>query len=106
MSSELKMILNTVALKESELRGIDFDKGMDRYKYLLKKLVKEKTIDVLYTVEGAVVPDLDMTREDLKVLEKANLVKGQTKYTHHNEYRQYELTEEGAKLAEKLLNET
>ena len=106
MSSELKMILSTVALKESELRGIDFDKGMDRYKSILKKLAKDKKTDVLYLVEGAEVPDLDMTREDLEVLEKANLVKGQTKYTHHNEYRQYELTEEGAKLAEKLSNET
>ncbi len=106
MSSELKMILSTVILKESERREIDFDEGIDRYKSVLKKLAKDKKMDVLYSVEGAEVPDLDMTKEDFEVLEKANLVKGQTKYTHHNEYRQFELTEEGVKLAEKLSNET
>jgi hypothetical protein len=41
----------------------------------------------------------------MKVLEKAHLVAGQTKYTHRNAYRQYTLTKEGLDLAEKLLKE-
>jgi DNA-binding PadR family transcriptional regulator len=43
---------------------------------------------------------------DLDVLERAHLVKGQTKETNHNVYRQYELTTEGAELVEKLSKET
>jgi hypothetical protein len=62
------MTLSTVALKESERREIDFDKGIDRYKSLLKKLAKDKKMDVLYSVEGAKAPDLDMTSKIWKCL--------------------------------------
>ena len=34
------------------------------------------------------------------MLEKASLIKGNTKNTNHNTYRQYELTKMGAELAE------
>jgi len=40
------------------------------------------------------------------VLERAHLVKGQTKETNHNVYRQYELTKKGAELVERLSKET
>jgi hypothetical protein len=43
---------------------------------------------------------------DLEVLERAHLLKGQTKETNHNVYRQYELTAEGAELIKKLSKET
>ncbi len=106
MSSELKTILNTVAQKECERKEIDLKKGVDRYKLLLQKLAKDKKIDVLNSVQGTEVSDSHEIKEDLAVLKKANLVKEQTKYTHRNEYRQYELTAEGVELAEKIMKET
>ncbi|MCW4018212.1 MAG: hypothetical protein NWF00_05995 [Candidatus Bathyarchaeota archaeon] len=56
-------------------------------------------------MEGTRQPDTNNEQKDLDMLEKANLVKGKTKYTHRNAYREYELTEKGAELAEKLAAE-
>jgi hypothetical protein len=105
MSAELKMMLTKVAVEDSERKEIDFEEGINRYKSLLVKLAKDKTLDILYSVQGADQPDLNKEKHDLEMLERAHLVKGQTKYTHRNEYRQYELTTEGAELAEKLSKE-
>lgn len=105
MSSELKMILKKVAMEDNARRDIDFEEGINRYKSLLIKLSKDKTMDIIYSVEGAEQNDSNKNKRDLDVLERAHLVKGETKYTHRNEYRQYELTTEGAELAEKLSKE-
>jgi hypothetical protein len=105
MSSELKMMLNKVAAEDKERKETDFEEGINRYKSLLLKLAKDKTMDIIYSVEGNEQHDLNKNKRDLDVLERAHLVKGQTKYTHRNEYRQYELTTEGAELAEKLSKE-
>ena len=105
MSSELKMMLNRVAEEDKERKETDFEEGINRYKFLLLKLAKDKKLDVIYSVEGSKQQDSNKDKGDLDVLERAHLVKGQTKYTHRNEYRQYELTAEGAELAEKLSKE-
>jgi hypothetical protein len=105
MSLELKMILHRVAEENKEQKETDFEEEINRYKSLLLKLAKNKTLDVIYLVEGTEQQNSKKDRGDLEMLEKAHLVKGQTKYTHRNEYRQYELTSEGAELAEKLSKE-
>ena len=105
MSSELKMMLNRVAEEDKEREETDFEEGINRYKSLLLKLAKDKTLDILYSVEGSKQQNSNKDRDDLEVLEKAHLVKGQTKFTHRNEYRKYELTTEGTELAEKLSKE-
>jgi len=105
MSSELKMVLNKIAMEDNERREIVFEEGINRYKTLLLKLAKEKTLDIIYSVEGVEQPDSNKERGDLRVLERAGLVKGETKFTHSNEYRQYEITSEGAELAEKISKE-
>lgn len=105
MSSELKMILIKVAQADKELKEIDFEEGLNRYKSHLLKLAKDKTLDVIYTIEGSDQNDSNKDKGDLELLERAHLVKGETKYTHRNEYRQYMLTTEGAELAEKLSKE-
>jgi hypothetical protein len=106
MSSELKIILEKVALEDNKQKESDFEEGIDRYKSLLIKLAKEKSLDVILSIEGSPQPDLNKNRQDLDLLERALLVEGQTKYTHHNEYRQYKLTPKGTELAEKLIKET
>ena len=106
MSSELKIMLSKVAAEDNERKEADFEEGMDRYKSFLIKLAKDKTLDIIFSVEGTEQPDVNKNRRDLDVLERAHLVKGQTKYTHRNEYRQYELTTKGVELVEKLSKET
>jgi hypothetical protein len=106
MSLELKIILRKVALEDNKLKESDFEEGIDRYKSLLIKLAKEKSLDVIFSIEGTAQLDVNKNRQDLDVLERALLVEGQTKYTHRNEYRQYKLTPKGIELAGKLAKET
>jgi DNA-binding HxlR family transcriptional regulator len=103
MSSELKELLHIVALEDFKREEADFEKGLCRYKSLLLKVAREKKWDVLTSFEGTNQRNSEVS--DLKVLEKAELVAGQTKYTHRNAYREYKLTAKGAELAEKLSNE-
>jgi len=104
MSLELKMMLNTVAIEDCEREKTEFEKGLDRYKSLLLKVAHEKKLDVLTSFEGTNQRNSEIG--DLKVLEKANLVTGQTKYTHRNAYREYELTAKGVELVGKLTKES
>lgn len=105
MSSELKMMLNKVASEDSKLKDTEFEEGIDRYKALLLKMAKDKKLEIVISFEGTAQCDLNKNERDLKVLERAHLVKGQTKSTHRNVYSQYELTTKGAELVEKLSNE-
>ena len=75
-------------------------------KSLLLKIARDKKLDIVISFEGTEQRDSNKNERDLDVLERAHLVKGQTKYTHRNEYRQYELTTKGAELVEKLSKET
>ncbi len=106
MSLELKTILKSAAAEDNKLRETEFEEGIDRCKSLLLRLAKEKTLDIVFSVEGADQPDLNKNKRDLDVLERALLVRGETKYTHRNEYRQYVLTTKGIELVEKLSKET
>ncbi len=103
MSSELKSILSAVANENDKQERKEFDEGIDRYNLILQKIAGEKKLDVTTSVEGIEHPSKEA--DDLKVLEKAHLVAGETKYTHRNTYREYTLTAKGADLAEKLSNE-
>ena len=102
LSEELKARLNKVAEEDYKQLEIQLDADMPRLKALLLKIAHNKKLDELIWVEGTKQPDLNKDEKDFNVLERANLIKGQTKYTHRNVYRQYELTQKGAELAEKL----
>ncbi len=106
MSLELKSLLSTVAVEDNERKEIAFEEGINRYKSLLLRVAKVKPFDMLISSEGTKPGNLHQDVVDLEVLERAHLVKGQTKETNHNVYRQYELTTEGAELVEKLSKET
>ena len=99
MSLELRTILNKVAEENS------VEQAFQRYKSLLLKIAGFKGIDVLISFEGTNLADSKEEQADLCILEKASLIKGNTKNTNHNTYRQYELTKKGAELAEKLSKE-
>jgi len=99
MSSELKIILNKVAEKNT------LEQSFQRYKTLLLKTYGFKGTDILISFEGTKQADSKEEQADLCMLEKASLIKGNTKNTNHNIYRRYELTKKGAELAEKLSKE-
>ena len=80
------------------------EKGVDRYKSLILTIEKSGKWELPIWIEGSTVgsnEDLD----DLQMLERSNIVKGEMKYTHRNLYREYELTEKGTEVAKKLHNE-
>lgn len=106
MSSELKKMLNKVASEDSKRFEAEIEEGMGRFKSLLLQIAKDRKLDVITSFEGTEQSDLNKNEHDLKVLERAQLVEGQTKQTHRNLYRQYMLTAKGAELAEKLSKET
>jgi len=106
MSLELKSLLRTVAVEDNTRKEIEFEEGINRYKSLLIRVEKVQPFDILVSSEGTQPGNLHQNVIDLDVLERAHLVKGQTKETNHNVYRQYELTVEGAELVEKLSKET
>ena len=106
MSSELKVMLSKVAVEDNVRKEIEFEEGINRYKSLLLRVAKVQPFDVLVSSEGTEQDNLNKNVQDLEVLERAHLLKGQTKETGHNVYREYELTPEGAELVEKLSKET
>src|SRR5665648_167044 len=106
MSSEIKIMLSKVAAEDNTRKEIKFEEGTHRYKSLLLRVAKVKPFDMLISSEGTQPGNLHQNVVDLEVLERAHLVRGQTKETNHNVYRQYELTAKGAELVEKLSKET
>ena len=106
MSSQLKIMLNKVVAEDNTRKEIEFNEGINRYKSLLLRVAKVKPFDILVSFEGTEQSGMKQTVLDLEVLERAHLVKGQTKETNHNAYRQYELTAEGAELVKKFSKET
>ena len=65
---------------------------------------KAQKYDILVWAEEQNKSTLTKTRK-IQLLEKIARVKGQTRYTHRNVYRQYKLTQKGTELADKLAGE-
>lgn len=83
----------------------EIEEGIERFKSFLLRTSNEKQLDLAILVEGTPSKDLERDGQDLEMLEKADLLKGETKYTHRNQFRQYTLTLKGAELAGKLSKE-
>jgi hypothetical protein len=105
LSAELKTRLSKVAEEDCKKAEAELEADFPRTKALLLKISQAKKYDFLISLEGTKQNDLNEGEKDLNLLERANLIKGQTRYTHRNVYRQYELTQKGAKLAGKLSSE-
>jgi hypothetical protein len=106
MSQELKSKLYKVAEEDKEHEEKEFDEGIERYKSLLIKVSKVRPFDMMPQAEGPEFYNVKQMMQDLNVLERANLLKSELKETFRSEYRQYDLTVEGAQLVEKLLKES
>lgn len=104
-SSDLKAILRKTVEEDYKHRIAEIDEGFERYKSLILKIAETEKWDLLAWFEGTEPEDLEKYEKDLDLLERADLVKGQLKYTERNAFREYHLTKRGAELAKKLLNE-
>jgi hypothetical protein len=102
LSSELKARLLKVAEEDRKQEEKQLAVELPRMKDLLFEISRVKQFDVLIWMEGTMQGELSKDEQDLGLLERANLVKSQTRYTHRNVYRRYELTAKGIELAEKI----
>jgi hypothetical protein len=103
MASDLKMILDNVAAEDYEHEKLDIATNLPLFQSLLVKISKAKRWDLALWVEGSKVTAAETYETALNLLEHGHLVTGQMKYTEHNAYREYQLTEKGADLVKKLL---
>lgn len=106
MSSDLKTILRKTVEEDYKHKIAEIDEDLERYGSLILKIAETEKWDLLVWFEGTEPEDLEKYEKDLNLLERANLIRGQLKYTERNAYREYQLTKKGAELAKKLLNET
>jgi hypothetical protein len=105
LSAELKERLDRVVAEDCEKAEEAVLTDLPRLKALLLKIAVTEKYDVLIWMEGTRKADLNKDEEDLNLLERANLVKGQNRYTHRNLYRRYTLTKKGAETTQKLSSE-
>ena len=80
-------------------------KGLPKFRSLILSIKKQGNYDFVLSVEGSSPEDAREIEKDLNMLERANLIKGEMKFTHRNTYRSYVLTKKGDDLAEKLMKE-
>jgi hypothetical protein len=105
MSVEFKTILLKLAKEDYKNAISKIEKGVGHYKSLILAIEKSGKWDLPVWIEGSDAGS-EEDFNDLQMLERSNLIKGNIKYTHHNLYREYELTERGIEVAKKLLSET
>jgi hypothetical protein len=105
MSSDLMISLKKLAEEDKEREEKEFEAGIDRYKSLLMRVSKVRPFELVEQAEGPEFYDLKQVRLDLDVLVRAELLKEQKKETWRSEYSQYDLTEHGELLVEKLSKE-
>ncbi len=109
MSISLKEYLDKVAEEDFEKEKEEIDqrakKGLPRFKALILAIKKAKRYDLVLLAEGSAPAGIKKTEKDLNMLERANLIKGEMKFTSRDMYRRYVLTKKGDDLAESLMKE-
>ncbi len=104
--SELRSVLRHVALKDFIGQEAEIEERLERYKFLILQIAKYGKADFTVCVEGTEFAEFEKRDRDLKLLERGNLIKSETRYTERNAYREYTLTVTGDRLAKKLLEES
>jgi len=109
VSSLLKEMLDKVAEEDFEKEKEEIEqrarRGLPRLKSLILTIKKQKTYDFVVLAEGSQPNGAKETEKELNMLERANLIKGEMKFTDRDTYRRYVLTKKGNDLAEELLKE-
>ncbi len=105
MTQELKKALQEVAEEDCKRERATLEEDFERYKLLLIKIAELRKFDLLTKFEGTSQNEKNTDEIYLNTLEHAKLVKSQMKFTHRNAYREYELTEKGSEIVQKLASE-
>jgi hypothetical protein len=105
MSTDLKNMLNVVAEEDRQREVKEFEDGFSRYRDLLIKVSKVRPFEMMLQAEGPEFYDMKQVMHDLRVLERAHLLKETLKDTFRAEYHQFDLTADGEILVEKFAKE-
>jgi predicted transcriptional regulator len=105
LSTQLKKKLERIVEEDCRREGTKISTELPKYKDALLKIKQRGKLDLLISVEGTKQINAENDAKILEKLERANLIKGEDKFTHRNNYRQYELTAEGTELLKQLESE-
>lgn len=86
--------------------GTKLSVELPKYQAILVKIKQMGKMDLLISAEGMKVATAENDVRLFEKLERANLVLGEDKFTHRNNYRQYKLTADGTELLKQLEVET
>lgn len=101
MPAELKEILIKSKEDQFRLECEEIVKRVDHIKSLIMKIADNGGLQLPLTIRGTEVR-LPEYEKDLDLLERCGLVKSRIRFTEHNSYRVYEVSEEGATLVKNL----
>lgn len=101
MPSELREILIKSKEEEFRLECQEIVERVDHIRSLLIKIANNGNLQLPLTIRGTEVrfPEYE---KDLNLLERCGLVRSRVRYTEHNSYRVYEISEDGASLVKNL----
>ena len=109
MSCLLKEYLCKVAEedfeKEREKTMKHVNETLSKFKTLILTIRKAQRYDLVILAEGSPPEGVAETEKEFNMLERANLVKSELKFTSRDTYRRYVLTKKGDDLAERLIQE-
>lgn len=105
MSAELKTTLLEVIEEDYQKDKHSVETSLASYQTLILQIAKEKHLDVTLWIQGSEVDEAKATAKQLMMLERGDIVQGETKYTRGKAFRHYLLTQKGKELALNLLKE-
>lgn len=99
-----KILLEKVEEEVQEKRK-EFVKRSERLKSLLIRIAKARRWTITTNMMGTDINHPEQER-DLDLLEECGLIKSKVKYTKHNSYREYSITEKGQAIVRRTPKET
>jgi microsomal dipeptidase-like Zn-dependent dipeptidase len=103
MSTELKHLLYHHICREFEELSEAIGENISTYAETLLKVSERESRSVMMSFQGT--DTTDPALKDLDLLEKAGALKSEMKFTEHNIYRIFTLSERGKALVNKLEKE-
>ena len=97
MTSKLKTVLLQRMEEDFQAECQVIIQRLDHYKTLLKKIANAGRFSLPVTVRGTDVHHPEYEK-DLGLFERCGVVQSRIKFTKHNAYREYALTERGQAL--------
>ncbi len=106
MENDLKGILAKHVEDEYKQQTWLIEKEIDAFKSLITEIHDAKELNIAFRVEGVETSEFKEHKRHLDLLEKAGLVKGETRFTHRNEFKRYVLTPNGEQIAKQTIGKT